>query len=194
MAEGAGEDGKGLKATGGTDFADLEALYHRRPSLWIEPGEAWGTGVVALVEIPTDSEFNDNIVSFWRPRGALAAEREHPFAYRLYWCALPPDEAPSARVRETRAGRSVNEGERRLLVVDFDIGERPIGALRARAETSAGRIMHLNLRSLPRTGVARVVIGFNPPDAGGAEFRLQLVKAEGGEPVSETWLYRWTPA
>ena len=176
------------------DYQDAEARYEKRPSAWVTPLDEWGEGDTMLVEIPTDSEFNDNIVSFWRPRGALAAEREHPFAYRLYWCALPPDEAPSARVRETRAGRSVNEGERRLLVVDFDIGERPIGALRARAETSAGRIMHLNLRSLPRTGVARVVIGFNPPDAGGAEFRLQLVKAEGGEPVSETWLYRWTPA
>ena len=28
---------------------------------------AWGEGAVELVEIPTDSERNDNIVAFWTP-------------------------------------------------------------------------------------------------------------------------------
>lgn len=174
-------------------YQDAEARYEKRPSAWVAPLDDWQEGDARLVEIPTDSEFNDNIVAFWRPRKPLEAEREHAFAYRLYWCALPPDEAPAARVISTRAGRSVIEGERRVLVVDFDIGERPISDLRPKAEASNGKIQHLNLRSLPRAGVARVVIGFNPPDSGGVEFRLQLVRAEGGEPVSETWLYRWTP-
>jgi len=34
------------------DFADLEALYRRRPGVWIEPQGAWGRGAVSLIEIP----------------------------------------------------------------------------------------------------------------------------------------------
>ncbi|MEL7088802.1 MAG: glucan biosynthesis protein, partial [Planctomycetota bacterium] len=33
-----------------SDFADLEALYPRRPGLWIEPRDDWGSGSVTLVE------------------------------------------------------------------------------------------------------------------------------------------------
>jgi len=44
------------------DYQDLEAKYHRRPSLWVEPLSGWPPGAVDLIEIPTPSEFNDNIV------------------------------------------------------------------------------------------------------------------------------------
>ncbi|MEM8750846.1 MAG: glucan biosynthesis protein G [Pseudomonadota bacterium] len=48
------------------DYSDLEANYHKRPSLWVEPGEDWGKGAVTLVEIPADKEIYDNIVAYWR--------------------------------------------------------------------------------------------------------------------------------
>ncbi|MDT9121409.1 glucan biosynthesis protein, partial [Escherichia coli] len=34
-------------------YEDLEALYHRRPSLWVEPRGDWGPGGVYLLEIAT---------------------------------------------------------------------------------------------------------------------------------------------
>ena len=55
-----------------SNFEDLEAHYHERPSLWITPGENWGQGAVTLVEIPTDKEIYDNIVVYWKPRTPLA--------------------------------------------------------------------------------------------------------------------------
>ena len=45
------------------DYEDLEALYNLRPSLWVEPVGRWPAGRIRLVEIPTDSEFGDNIIA-----------------------------------------------------------------------------------------------------------------------------------
>ena len=50
-----------------TDFEDAEARYERRPSGWVVPQGDWGEGAIVLVELPTGTEFNDNIVCFWRP-------------------------------------------------------------------------------------------------------------------------------
>ncbi|HKN09524.1 MAG TPA: glucan biosynthesis protein, partial [Pseudomonadota bacterium] len=45
------------------DYQDLDNLYERRPSAWIEPKGDWGAGAVELVEIPSGRESNDNIVA-----------------------------------------------------------------------------------------------------------------------------------
>src|SRR5207249_2427644 len=53
------------------NFSDLEARYELRPSVWVEPKDDWAEGQVELIEIPSDHEFNDNIVAFWRPQETL---------------------------------------------------------------------------------------------------------------------------
>ena len=58
---------------GFADYADIEARYHHRPSLWIEPRGDWGKGAVMLVELSTNDEIHDNIVAFWRPETPAAA-------------------------------------------------------------------------------------------------------------------------
>jgi glucans biosynthesis protein len=176
------------------DFAryeDAEAHYERRPSAWVEPQGDWGEGAVVLVEIPTASEFNDNIVAFWRPARTLAAGAEHRFDYRLYWSDQPPDSVPLARVAATRGGASVNDPARRSLVVDFALGELPFDGLEPRASASAGEIESISLIRLPGEGRARAAIGYDPQDAELAELRLVLVDDEGRR-ASETWLARWT--
>ncbi len=57
-------------------FEDAEARYDLRPSAWVSPRPGWSNGEVVLVEIPTNSETNDNIVAFWKPGGG-ASEGEH---------------------------------------------------------------------------------------------------------------------
>ncbi|MBM7093421.1 glucan biosynthesis protein, partial [Streptomyces sp. S12] len=86
------------------DYADSEAHYERRPSLWVEPLGDWGEGAVHLIEIPTGDEYHDNIVAFWRPRAPLAAGREHRFDYRLHWCATHAWKPQLATVSRTRIG------------------------------------------------------------------------------------------
>src|SRR5580704_14869388 len=64
--EDAGPRGFGLvqRERNFLDYQDLEAVYEKRPSLWVEPLGDWGEGAVMLVEIPSDREVNDNIVGF----------------------------------------------------------------------------------------------------------------------------------
>ena len=72
------------------DYQDFEAVYDRRPSLWIEPVGDWGEGAVVLTEIPSDAEIHDNIVAFWRPKAPLPAGAEYRYAYRASWGDGPP--------------------------------------------------------------------------------------------------------
>ncbi len=84
---------------------DDEQHWELRPSLWIEPINDWGEGSVELVEIPTDTEINDNILCFWRPKAVLDPAVEASFSYRQFWCWTPPDRPPLATVTDTRIGR-----------------------------------------------------------------------------------------
>ncbi|SFH77039.1 glucan biosynthesis protein [Albimonas pacifica] len=175
-------------------YSDAEARYEKRPSAWVTPAQGWGKGGEMLVEIPTQSEFNDNIVSFWRPEQALEAGQTYSFDYRLYWCGLPPDDAPTARVVSTRGGRSIHAENSRLLAVDFDLGDRGMAGIEPRVEVSGAPLENVHFYGVPGGSRARVVMRFQPPANAGVEFRLQLFETTSGEPVSETWLYRWTPS
>ncbi len=99
-------------------YLDDDQNFERRPSLWIEPIGDWSPGLVQLIEIPTDSEINDNVLAYWRPRQPLAAGGEAFFAYRQFWCWQPPDRPPLAQVTSTRVGRARTAAQRRF-VVDF---------------------------------------------------------------------------
>lgn len=172
------------------DFEDAEARYERRPSAWVAPQGNWGTGAVVLVELPTENEFNDNIVAFWRPADPLAADRDHAFDYRIHWTAAPPDEVPLARVIATRTGATVNATERRTFVIDFDRVPEGTNGLTPKASATEGEIVGLALVPLP-DGRLRALIDFDPGAATMSEMRLELVDAEGAD-ASEVWLHRWS--
>ena len=87
-----------------SDFSDLEALYHKRPGVWVEPRGDWGPGAVTLVEIPSDKEIYDNIVAYWRPRDPVPEGGRLDLSYRLTWCAEAPVRSGLARVLNTRMG------------------------------------------------------------------------------------------
>ena len=159
----------------------------------MEPVGAWGPGAVVLVEIPTRSEFHDNIVAFWRPDAPLGAGRAHRFDYRLIWSAQPPDGSALAQVVATRSGRDVVDPAGRTFAIDLHLrGTAPAG-LWIEASADRGRIQHAQMIPLPVPGQARAALQFMPPASGGAELRMRLTDAEGGA-ASETWLHRWTPS
>jgi periplasmic glucans biosynthesis protein len=176
------------------DFADLEAHYERRPSLWVEPIGEWGPGNVVLVEIPADKEIYDNIVAFWRPAAPLPAGQEHRFSYRLHWCADAPAEGAVARARNTRTGARVFE-EGRIFTIDFDahpaVGD-DASLIEARVSTGAGEITNSLVQMNPATGGMRLAFTLLAPDAPYAEMRAELFR--NGVRVSEVWLYRWVTA
>jgi glucans biosynthesis protein len=174
-------------------FQDDSQRFEARPSLWIEPIGEWGQGAVQLIEIPSDSEANDNILAYWRPRAPMAAGSEVPLAYRQFWCWAPPERPPFASVAATRVGRGTN-GRRRRFFVDFAgdiLGNGPIADLKPVLTANPGSIHGLRVLSYPDRKTMRIAFELDPGNENACEMRLVLEAA--GKPISETWLYRWTP-
>ncbi|MAC78111.1 MAG: glucan biosynthesis protein G [Rhodobacteraceae bacterium] len=174
-----------------SDYNDLEALYHKRPGLWVQPKGNWGKGAVTLVEIPADREIYDNIVAYWRPAEVMKAGEQVDLAYRLTWGQEEPLANGLPRVLNTAMGDGWHEGQ--LVAIDFeanplfDDGLDKIGVQLSspHVETTEG-VLQRN----PETGGPRLAFGFDPKDLKMVEIRAQLLKD--GAPASEAWLYRWT--
>ena len=170
-------------------YLDNEARYDLRPSVWVEPAEAWGPGFVELVEIPSAKETHDNMVAFWRSASPLESGRRYDFNYRLHWLATPRDDVVRARVAATRLGRAL-EGDRRQFVVDYDYTDAMPPDLEPAASASAGELS--NVRGEPVAATRQYRVTFELDPRGEDVIELRLVLSGGGKPWSETWLYRWT--
>lgn len=174
-------------------FQDDQQRWERQPSLWIEPIGEWSEGAVQLIEIPSESEINDNILAYWRPRAPMPAGSEVAFSYRQFWTWHPPERPDLATVAATRVGRG-SSGRRRRFVVDFT-GEMLNGdaaaELRPALAASPGTVHGLRIWPYPDRKAVRIGFELDPGNENASEMRLVLESA--GKPVSETWLYRWTP-
>lgn len=173
------------------DFQDAEAMYHLRPSAWIQPEGDWGEGEVRLIEIPVENEFNDNIVSYWQPKNVMAKGQRHEFRYRLGFLPLPPNDVPLAKVRHVRSGRSINVETTRSFIVDFDLSLFADALPESKVSTSAGSIVHAYLKPLPEQRILRLAFEFEPGDATLADLQALLTDKD-GVALSESWLARWT--
>jgi glucans biosynthesis protein len=173
-----------------SDFADLEAHYHRRPCLWVEPHEGWGKGAVTLVEIPTDREIYDNIVSYWRPAEAWMQGSEHKLSYRLTW-GDDSTHGHGLKVINTRMGNAFETGI--IVTVDFEASAdipQDLSQIDSIISSSEGTVSAGVLQNNPETGGVRLAFKFEPGEATSIEFNAQL--RIDGKPLSEKWLYRWT--
>jgi glucans biosynthesis protein len=175
------------------DYDDLESRYEKRPSLWIEPIGDWGQGVVELVEIPSDREVNDNMVAFWRPHDPLRAKGEYLLSYRLHWCWSPPGQVNLAQTMQTRCGLSFDQKHRQF-VIDF-AGES-LKALKSDAAPTLdvgadkGKIVSAVTQPNPDVGGWRVSIELDTQDSKIVELHARMM--QGDQPLTETWIYRWT--
>ncbi|MCX7324920.1 MAG: glucan biosynthesis protein [Hyphomicrobiales bacterium] len=175
-------------------FQDDDQRFELRPSVWIEPLGDWGAGTVQLLEVPTDSEINDNIIAHWRPRQPLPAGSETTVAYRQIWCWQPPEAPPVAIARLTRQGRGTG-GRRRRFFVDFTgdmLADASLGqSVKVVLSATPGAILNMRFVHYPERRTMRVAFELDPGAESSCELRLQL--EAGGKPISETWLNRWTP-
>lgn len=182
-------------------YQDMQAHYHRRPSLWVEPEGEWGRGTIRLIEIPTDGEANDNIVAFWALENVQRRDQPLEFAYRLHALLDHWRYSPGGRViasRQSIAGRpggSVEEtrGPRRV-IADFAGGDLPHLAaglpVRGRVSISNGRLVAVRAEALPDRRGWRLTVDFEPEGGGVPELRAYLHLYD--QVLTETWLYRWT--
>lgn len=186
-------------------YQDDGVFYDRRPSVWVEPRGDWGEGTVDLVEIPAMDETFDNIVSYWHPVDPLQPGQEYLYAWRLSWYGLPPQQPSLARCVATRTGLGGVVGQRReyfswRFAVDFRGGPFPFeeppaeGEIEAVIEVSRGRVEITSARPLEAIQGYRAMFDVVPPDdsTDPIDLRLYLRDAE-GTPLTETWLYQWSP-
>ncbi|NKB57232.1 MAG: glucan biosynthesis protein G [Alphaproteobacteria bacterium] len=171
------------------DFQDLEAVYEKRPSAWVAPRGDWGDGHIQLVEIPSASETNDNIVTYWRPKQPIEPGQPYYFSYRLTWPDKTPQVNGIAPVVRSAYGRRFDGAHHQLSIDYANPGISDAEALTLDASLSAGRIIEKLIQPNPATRGHRVFLTFDPGDASLIEFRLQPQRE--GTPAGETWLYRW---
>jgi periplasmic glucans biosynthesis protein len=173
-------------------YQDDDQHFESRPSLWIEPIGDWSAGGVQLIEIPSDSEANDNIIGYWNPKQPLAAGSETFFAYRQFWCWNPPEPPPLAIATQSRSGRG-SLPKRRRFMVEFSgeiLGPQNAEALKPNLNASPGSITVVRTFSSADKKSCRILFELDPRNEAFSELRFVLEAA--GKPLSETWLYRWT--
>ncbi|SPD75985.1 glucan biosynthesis protein, periplasmic [uncultured Desulfobacterium sp.] len=103
-------------------YLDMESHYENRPSLWISPTSDWGEGRLELIQIHTEEEIHDNIVSLWIPSNLPDPGVPIEFNYRMSWHYFSDGMRPPtgfALATMTAAGK----GERsKKFIVDFGGG------------------------------------------------------------------------
>lgn len=172
-------------------YQDLEAQYHTRPSAWIEPLNDWGKGQIELVEIPSNSEANDNIVAYWQPEGGLKQGQSYSFSYKLTWPDdITPDDNEVRIVRSAGGQKLFDDHNNSEIVIDYShLSPEDIKQIKVMASIDHGHIVESHIEANPEVNGARVFVTFDPENVDVAELRVQLMRDD--KPIAATWLYRW---
>ncbi len=183
-------------------YQDDGVFYERRPSLWVEPIGDWGKGSVQLVEIPTQDETFDNIVAFWNPEQPVAAGQELLYSYNLYWGGSAPVRPARATVHDTFTGIGGVVGQKReyyskRFVVDFAGGALPMlgrdTEVKPVISASAGKVEITSARPQHAINGYRAMFDLVPPADSEEPINIRVYLEANGQPLSETWIYQWTP-
>ncbi len=184
-------------------YLDLETNYQRRPSVWVDTEDAaWGSGGVELVEIPTSSETNDNIVAYWAPDQPFLAGESRRYRYRLITFDRRLDAQSLLQVERARVGWDALPGQsdppprsHRRFVIDFGAPAtsalQDAGLVAAVLETSSGQTSSPSVQLLPDGAGWRATFDLIPDGERPADMRLFLT-ADGAK-LTETWTYVWYP-
>jgi glucans biosynthesis protein len=203
-------------------YQDVEARYHERPSVRVEPVAGFDQGKIHLIEMPTIDETGDNIVLIWEPAPALEPGKPFHFQYRLRWIRDPEPSGLFA-VRATRSGTPVQKPEEILMAIDF---AKPLQAVERVGDPKwddmsrfkpvvtinqkQAKLLHVGLKDLSMANVDDLPAGLgrsdklHMPQVLRAFFVIDPTKDvheidmtcelqdETGRAVSERWTYFWT--
>ena len=173
-------------------YQDLETHAERRPSVWVAPREGWGAGRIEVVEIPTNSDTNDNIVVYWVPDKTPKPGEPFPFSYALSWYGDDPTRPPDGRTIATRQDGGTAKDAHRF-VIDFaggKLGSIPAdhvlrGVVTVAGGEDAGELIDQQVVHNPFCHGWRLSFQVRPKKREAVELRAFL--DEGGEARTETW-------
>ena len=179
------------------NYQDLEAQYHSRPGVWVEPIGDWGKGSVQLIEIPSEAERYDNIAALWVPEKPVEAGQQLEYHYRLTFFRDLPSLSSGGRTLASRAGAGGTgdlDHTRRRFVIDFggdNLTRLPAdAAVSAVVSGSTGQIQNVVVHKNPQTQGWRLSFELMPQDDAPSELRAFLKL--GNDVLTETWSYQWT--
>ena len=176
-------------------YQDLEAHYHQRPSVWVEPVGNWGRGAVSLIELPTPDETMDNIVAFWTPEKCPAVGEPYTFEYDLHWLTDLGKRPPAGHVVATRPSTVMNQPELKRFVVDFAgaalarLGDGVTGVV---SVGEGAALVGVNTQRNGNDNTWRLAFEIKP-DGSGKPVELRAFLRKGDDFLTETWSYRWQP-
>jgi glucans biosynthesis protein len=142
------------------------------------------------------------MVAFWNPAEKTKPGQEMLFSYRMYWGTHMPYESALAQTIATRTGIGGTVGQKRQyyswhFAVDFAGGE--LGALAKDAAVeavitaSSGSTEHVTAHYVEEFKGYRALFDVRPPDDSLDAINLRLYLRIDGRPLTETWIYQWTP-
>ncbi len=178
-------------------FAHYQALnkaYQRRPNAWITPDGHWGKGHLEVVEIPSDSPANDNMVLYWIPKAPVKAGQRLRFAYDIKWSSDLSVPESLGHVAATHVGLAAPASNQIRVAIDFVGGK--LAQLKAanavQPKVNAMRDVTLNnIRAVrnPYTHGWRLVF-LVPVSALSSPLELRAYLAgDNGGGLTETWSY-----
>ncbi len=184
-------------------YQDLDLAYETRPSYFVEPRGNWGEGRVELVELPTDHEANDNIVTSFVPKAPLEPGKPFSYAYRLSATLDSGPLSPNGRALSTyqTKARALGSAEPELpgsrrFIIDFAGGDLAYylpspDLVEVVPSTSAGSIVRSFIVPNPHTKGFRAVIDVQLEPGKSADLRAFL--RTGSRALTETWTFPWRP-
>ena len=180
-------------------YQDLEARPDLRPSVFAVPAGDWGAGRVELVQIPTRTDVNDNVVAYWVPSRPIAPSSEPlEYAYELSWYGEDAKWPPAGRAVSTRIDGGTHEDAFRL-VVDFEGTELHAlprdavlqGVVTVGTREGEGELIEQQVIPNTVTGGWRLVFQVRP--SGGNPLELRAFLRRGEDVLTETWSYLLEP-
>ena len=147
-----------------------------------------------LVEIPSPSEKNDNVVAYWVPEKAPKPGEPAAFSYTLYWYGDDPARPPGGRAVATRRdGGTAKDAQR--FVIDFagkKLAAIPAdrvlhGVVTVAGGVEAGELLEEHVVKNPFSGGWRLTFQVRPKKREPLELRAFL--EQGGDTLTETWSY-----
>jgi periplasmic glucans biosynthesis protein len=187
-------------------YQDLEARYESKPGVWITPRGKWGAGHIELIQIPTGTELNDNIFTFWVPEKLPDIDKPVLFSYAMSWQYPGEAQPPAGRVVATRTAKGKDD-QKKKFVIDFAGGKlaklasgQPVAAV-VSVDGSA-KLVEQQVYKNSFTGGWRLVFQIKPEEQQGMDrvlsqkqppVELRAYLKEGNNILTETWSYTYLP-
>lgn len=177
-------------------YQDLESLYHKRPSIWVQPLNGFDKGSVRLVQLATKNEFMDNVVAFWTPDEPPALQQPVEVEYLLRWLTDAGDLPPVGRCLSTRVDDQ-DKPYYRHFFLEFAGGElsqiKPEQTLVPDVASPTGaNLTDIKVEYNDYNKSWRVSFYASSPESQKPnELTCRLLLD--GKPLTETWTYTWMP-